>query len=114
LESFLKIAEVDHAFGLHISTVIVLNYFFLNVLGHILGDFFHKLIWSPCYAIPLFRKEVDIAMGAITITGPRLAVVDFSVSYYETDVGFLAHVPRDLSKWAALLRPYQVPIPVLK
>ena len=49
-----------------------------------------------------------MAIGAITITGPRSVVVDFSVPYYETGVGFMAHIPRSLSKWAALLRPYKV------
>ena len=33
---------------------------------------------------------------------------DFSVEYYETGVGFIAHIPRELSKWAALLRPYKL------
>jgi hypothetical protein len=35
-------------------------------------------------------------------------VVDFPFSYYETASGYIAHVPRDLSKWAALLRPYKL------
>jgi hypothetical protein len=34
--------------------------------------------------------------------------VDFSIPYYETGAGYLAHIPRELSKWAALLRPYKV------
>jgi len=50
---------------------------------------------------------VDIAIGSITITVERSSVVDFSVPYYETADGFMANVPRELSKWAALSRPYQ-------
>ncbi len=49
-----------------------------------------------------------MAIGAITITWPRQTVCDFSVTYFETGLGFLAHIPRGLSKWAALLRPYQL------
>ncbi len=37
----------------------------------------------------------------------RSLAVDFSVPYYETADGFMANVPRELSKWAALLRPYK-------
>ena len=58
----------------------------------------------------LCPQEVDIAIGSITITGPRQTVCDFSVTYYETGLGFLAHIPRELSKWAALLRPYQLSV----
>jgi hypothetical protein len=57
---------------------------------------------------PNFKQEADIAIGSITITGPRSSVVDFSVPYYETGAGYLAHIPRELSKWAALLRPYKI------
>jgi hypothetical protein len=39
-DSFLRIAGVAYIFGRIISTK--------NVLGFILGDIFHKLIWSPC------------------------------------------------------------------
>lgn len=56
----------------------------------------------------LHLQEVDIAIGSITITGSRSRVVDFSFSYYETPSGYIAHIPRGLSKWAALLRPYQL------
>jgi len=57
-----------------------------------------------------YTQEVDIAIGSIAITGPRQSVCDFSVPYYETGFGFLAHIPRDLSKWAALFRPYQLSV----
>ncbi len=53
------------------------------------------------------HQEADIAIGSITITGPRSTVCDFSVSYYDTGIGFIAHIPRRLSKVSALLRPYQ-------
>ena len=33
-------------------------------------------------------------------------MADFSVPYYETGAGFIANTARELSKWAALLRPY--------
>jgi len=49
-----------------------------------------------------------MAIGSITISGPRSTVVDFPVSYYQTASGYLAHIPRGLSKWAALLRPYKL------
>ena len=39
-----------------------------------------------------------------------ITVVDFSISYYETSAGFLAHYPRELSKRAALLRPYKTAV----
>jgi ABC-type amino acid transport substrate-binding protein len=55
----------------------------------------------------MYFQEADIAIGSITITGPRLTAVDFSVPYYETGAGFIANIPRELSKWAALLRPYK-------
>jgi hypothetical protein len=37
-------------FGLRFDTEIIINALKLTnkELGHILGDFFHKLIWSPC------------------------------------------------------------------
>jgi hypothetical protein len=57
---------------------------------------------------PNFKQEANIAIGSITITGPRSSVVDFSIPYYETGAGYLAHIPRELSKWAALLRPYKI------
>lgn len=34
-------------------------------------------------------------------------MADFSVPYYETGAGFIANIPRELSKWSALLRPYR-------
>ena len=64
----------------------------------------------PLYLSHFCPQEVDIAIGSITITGPRQTVCDFSVTYYETGLGFLAHIPRELSKWAALLRPYQLSV----
>ena len=54
-----------------------------------------------------------MAIGSITITGPRLKVVDFSIPYYETGAGFIANTPRELSKWAALLRPYKLSVWIL-
>ena len=57
-----------------------------------------------------YFQEVDIAIGAVTITGPRETAVDFSIPYYETGCGFIANVPRELSKWAALLRPYKLTV----
>ncbi len=51
--------------------------------------------------ISIFQK-VDIAIGAITVTWLRSTAVDFSVPYFEAGVGFLANIPRKLSKWAAL------------
>jgi hypothetical protein len=32
------------------------------------------------------------------------------VTYYKTEMGFIANIPRELSKWAALLRPYQLTV----
>jgi hypothetical protein len=63
----------------------------------------------------LFFQEADIAIGSITITGSRSTAVDFSVPYYDTGAGFIANTPRELSKWAALLRPYKsnVWIPII-
>ena len=55
-------------------------------------------------------QEVDIAIGSVTITAPRATVSDYSVAYYETGVGFIAHIPRELSKWSALLRPYKLTV----
>ena len=54
-------------------------------------------------------------MGAVAIVSPRSFVVDFSISYVISDIGALINVPRKLSKWAALLRPYRnnVWIPVV-
>ena len=46
-------------------------------------------------------------MGGIYIADPRTAVADFSIPYIVTDIAALIHVPRELSKWAALMRPYQ-------
>jgi len=62
------------------------------------------------YVVLLCLQEVDIAIGSITITAPRETVCDFSVTYYETGIGFIAHIPRELSKWAALLRPYKLSV----
>jgi hypothetical protein len=59
--------------------------------------------------ISIFQK-VDIAIGAITVTWLRSTAVDFSVPYFEAGVGFLANIPRKLSKWAALLRPYRLAV----
>ena len=47
-----------------------------------------------------------MAIGGLTITEPRTKAVDFSFPYFETSVGYLAHVPRELTKAAALLRAY--------
>jgi hypothetical protein len=44
---FLKIAEAAHIFGYIFSMVMVMQYFDKNALGYILGNIFHKLIWSP-------------------------------------------------------------------
>ena len=55
-------------------------------------------------------QEVDIAIRSVTITAPRATVSDYSVAYYETGVGFIAHIPRELSKWASLLRPYKLAV----
>lgn len=41
------------------------------------------------------------------MASPRSLVVDFSIPYVISDIGALINVPRKLSKWAALLRPYQ-------
>ncbi len=60
--------------------------------------------------VNLCLQEVDIAIGSITITAPRETVCDFSVTYYETGIGFIAHIPRELSKWAALFRPYKLSV----
>ena len=68
--------------------------------------------WSTqftCSLMPTTKnmfQEVDVAIGSITISTSRMTAVDFSVSNYETASGYLAHIPRDLSKWAVLLRPY--------
>jgi hypothetical protein len=58
---------------------------------------------------------VDLAIGGLTITEPRARAVDFSYPYFETSVGYFAHVPREMSKAASLLRPYSsgVWIPVI-
>ena len=54
------------------------------------------------------NQEADIAIGSITITGPRSTAADFSISYYETAAGYIANIPRELSKWGALFRPYKL------
>jgi hypothetical protein len=51
---------------------------------------------------------VDTAIGSITISGPRLTALDFSIPYYITAAAFIANTPRELSRWAALLRPYNL------
>jgi hypothetical protein len=47
---FVKYTEVAQIIGLffHVTSCVVI--FTKNGLGYILGDFFHKLIWSPCLA----------------------------------------------------------------
>jgi hypothetical protein len=57
--------------------------------------------------VVLLLQEVELAIGSITISGGRSTVADFSVPYYETASGYLAHIPRELTKWTALTRPYQ-------
>ena len=52
-------------------------------------------------------QEADIAIGSITITGSRQTVVDFTIPYYDTGAGYIANTRRELSRWAALLRPYR-------
>jgi len=56
-----------------------------------------------------------MALGAISGAYPRTVVVDFSIPHILSDTGALIHIPRELSKWAALMRPYQnnVWIPVM-
>jgi hypothetical protein len=44
---FLKIAEVAHIFGLLFPQLRLCINFAKNVLGYVLGDIFHKFIWSP-------------------------------------------------------------------
>ena len=36
-----------------------------------------------------------------------MEAVDFSVPYYETAGVFMANTQREISKWAALMRPYR-------
>jgi hypothetical protein len=49
-------------------------------------------------------KEADVAFGEITITDVRSQEVDFTVPYCETSAGFMVNIPRQLIKWAVLLR----------
>lgn len=55
-------------------------------------------------AICLKSEEVDVAVGEITITVARSKEVDFTIPYCETSAGFMVNIPRQLSKWASLLR----------
>ena len=62
---------------------------------------------TSCWQFNLnLLQEVDFAIGGLTITEPRARAVDFSYPYFETSVGYMVNVPRQMSKAAALIRPY--------
>jgi hypothetical protein len=54
-----------------------------------------------------FKKEVDLAMGAIAISLARASVVDFSYPSEDgPEVSFMSHEPGQLPKAMGLLWPF--------
>ena len=48
-----------------------------------------------------------MAIGAITITTQRSAVVDFTLPYVNEEIAIVYHKPFPLPKWRAIFWPFQ-------
>lgn len=67
------------------------------------GELVHRIPADGC----LPRQEADIAAGALTITGPREEVVDFTKPFMSTAVSLLVQKPQRIDMGLGyLVRPF--------
>jgi hypothetical protein len=59
------------------------------------------------FVFNVFKQDVDMALGSITITGARSTVVDFSYPYLSVStLAFVSHQPALMSKALGLVWPF--------